>query len=220
MKAYRPFKPTLAVGATAAVVRWAQVLSVGLVLCGTVAVAESPEPDLPRVLIETELGVIELEIFANRAPLTATNFLRYVDEGRFVDASFYRTVRADNQPNNDVKIDVIQGGLGFDGGPGELPPIAHETTEKTGIRHLDGVISMARNDPGSASSEIFICVGDQPELNFGGRRNPDGQGFAAFGRVVDGLEAVHRIHQSPQDEQMLRPPIRILSVRRMLELPD
>ena len=96
-----------------------------------------------------------------------------------------------------------------------LPPIEHETTIKTGILHKNGVISMARLKPGSASSEFFVCVGDQPELDFGGKRNPDGQGFSAFGKVVNGMDVVTKIHQQPADGQMLDPQIKILDIVRV-----
>ena len=91
-----------------------------------------------------------------------------------------------------------------------LPPIPHETTQQTGLRHADGTLSMARNEPGTASSEFFICVGDQPELDFGGKRNPDGAGFAAFGKVLAGLDVVRKIHQSPAREQAHEPSIAII----------
>jgi len=161
------------------------------------------EKQNPRIIIKTELGDITVEIYVNKAPITATNFLKYVDEDRYVDASFYRAVRLDNQPNNDVKIEVIQGGLRFNTSKKALPPIEHETTAKTKILHKDGIISMARLEPGTASSEFFICIGDQPELDFGGKRNPDGQGFAAFGKVVDGMEIAKKIQGQPADGQML-----------------
>src|SRR5262249_16023380 len=96
--------------------------------------------------------------------------------------------------------------------PQELPPIAHETTDKTGILHKDGVISMARLQPGSASSEFFICVGGQPELDFGGKRNPDGQGFAAFGKVIEGMDVVRKIQQQPAKDQYLLSPVKITAV--------
>ena len=170
----------------------------------------------PRILIKTNLGNIEIEICEKQAPITAANFLRNVDEGRFKGATFYRTVRLDNQPNNDVKIEVIQGGLKDDACPQSLPPIGHETTKKTGILHKDGVLSMARNEPGTATSEFFICIGDQPELDFGGKRNPDGQGFAAFGRVVRGMEVVKAIQNQPAEGQWLKPDIE-LQVTKMRE---
>ena len=170
----------------------------------------------PSVEILTDQGRIAVEIFEQDAPVTAGNFLRYVDEGRFEGATFYRVVTMQNQPNNEVKIEVIQGGLSFSGEhPNNLPPIRHETTEETGILHKNGVISMARVGPGTAAGEIFICVGDQPELDFGGKRNPDGQGFAAFGRVVEGMEVVRTIQQLPEKEQMLVEPVAITGVRRL-----
>lgn len=169
----------------------------------------------PHVLIQTDLGDIDVEIFVDRAPITAENFLRYVDQGCFKDACFYRVVTMGNQPDNDIKIEVVQGGLGFTEDAVQFPPIEHETTEKTGVLHKDGVISMARLQPGTATSEFFICVGDQPELDFGGKRNPDGQGFAAFGKVVKGMDIVRKIHRQPAEKQMLDPRIKIHSIDRI-----
>jgi peptidyl-prolyl cis-trans isomerase A (cyclophilin A) len=167
----------------------------------------------PQVLILTEMGDIRVELYPSDAPVTTANFLRYVDDNRFEGASFYRTVTMRNQPNNEIKIEVIQGGLRADSS--HYPPIVHEPTSKTGIEHRDGVISMARLEPGSATSEFFICVGDQPELDFQGRRNPDGQGFAAFGRVLEGMEVVGRIHAQPAEGQRLNPPIPITNIVRV-----
>lgn len=168
----------------------------------------------PRVLIRSELGAIKVEIYEKQAPATAANFLRYVDAGLFKGASFYRVVRLDNQPKNAIKIEVIQGGLGSAERESPFAPIEHETTDKTGLLHKDGVISMARDAPGSATSEFFICIGDQPELDFGGKRNSDGQGFAAFGRVIEGLDVVRKIQQQPDDGQMLKKSVAILDVVR------
>lgn len=169
----------------------------------------------PRLLIKTELGDITVEVFEKKTPITASNFLKYVDKKHFHGASFYRVVTVDNQPNNEIKIEVIQGGIRFKEGAESLPPVEHETTDKTGVLHKDGVISMARDKPGTASSEFFICVGDQPELDYGGKRNPDGQGFAAFGRVVKGMDVVRRIHRQAEEQQMLTPRIKIQSITRI-----
>jgi peptidyl-prolyl cis-trans isomerase A (cyclophilin A) len=171
--------------------------------------------DNPHIKIKTELGDITVEIYEKEAPVTTANLLKYVDEGRYKNGCFYRVVTMDNQPNNDIKIEVIQGGLSEETRGNMLSPIAHETTEKTGILHKDGVISMARLKPGSASSEFFICVGDQPELDFGGKRNPDGQGFAAFGKVITGMDVVIKIHRQPVKGQMLEPQIKILDIIRV-----
>jgi peptidyl-prolyl cis-trans isomerase A (cyclophilin A) len=180
-------------------------------LVGLVGFAE----ENPKVLIKTELGNITVEVYENDAPITAANFFKYVDNNLFNGGTFYRVVTMDNQPNNDVKIEVIQGGLGFGESDNRFPPIEHETTVRTGIKHKDGVISMARNKPGSASSEIFICINDQPELDFGGKRNPDGQGFAAFGMVVEGMDVVRKIQNQPEEGQMLKSKIKIYSINRI-----
>jgi peptidyl-prolyl cis-trans isomerase A (cyclophilin A) len=168
----------------------------------------------PQVVIKTEFGDIKVEIYERDASITASNFLRYVDENLFKDACFYRVVRMDNQPKDKVKIEVIQGGLQFTKKEKEFPPIEHESTDKTGILHKDGVISMARLEPGTASSEFFICVGDQPELDFGGKRNPDGQGFAAFGKVVTGMDVVRKLHQQSAEDQMLIFRVKIFNIIR------
>ncbi|WP_321298794.1 peptidylprolyl isomerase [Marinifilum fragile] len=168
----------------------------------------------PIVTISTDFGEIELEIFENKAPITAKHFMQNVDSNVFKDACFYRVVRLDNQPNNDIKIEVIQGGLFHDSIVDKLPTIKHETTKETGILHTNGVISMARLEPGSASTEFFICIGNQPELDFGGMRNPDGQGFASFGKVTKGMDVVKKIQTQEDQGQMLSKRIKILSIKR------
>ena len=167
----------------------------------------------PIVEIKTELGNIKVEIYKDKAPISSENFLKYVDKGLYKNTSFYRTVTMNNQPNNKIKIEVIQGGLG-DNEDKMLPPIPHEPTNKTGILHKDGVISFARNQPGSETSEFFICINDQPELDYGGKRNPDGQGFSAFGKVIDGMDVVRKIQSQQYKEQALTPPIKIYNVVR------
>ncbi len=182
------------------------VLSCILLFCGC-SIGRNPQ-----VLIKTEMGDIKAELYTKQAPITAGNFLRYAKEGRYKDACFYRVVRMDNQPNDKVKIQVLQGGLYDDNHPSRLHPIKHETTEQTGIRHKNGTLSMARWQPGSADSEFSICVGPQPELDYGGKRNPDGQGFAAFGKVIKGMEVVQKIHSQPADGQTLTPFIKIKEI--------
>jgi len=170
----------------------------------------------PVIIIKTELGDITIELFADKAPVTVSNFLRYIDSSLFNNSCFYRVVRADNQPNDSVKIAVIQGGRWQNENKG-FPPILHETTAKTGIQHKNGVISMARATPGSATSEFFICVGDQPELDFGGKRNKDGLGFAAFGKVIDGSDIVKKIHSISTPGQYLEKKIIINKISRLLK---
>jgi len=186
-----------------------------IILTAALALLNAGAEPNTNVWIKTGLGNIKVEIYERQAPVTAANFLRYVDAGFFKEASFYRVVRLDNQPDNLVKIEVIQGGLRFGDGESPFPPVEHETTVKTGVLHKDGVISMARNAPGSATSEFFICVGDQPELDFGGKRNPDGQGFAAFGRVVEGMEIVRKIQKQPDEGQILKKKVIILGIQRI-----
>ncbi len=170
-----------------------------------------------RVLIQTELGDITVEVDAKRAPITVENFLKYVDAGHYDGGRFHRTVKLnpDNQPNNQIKIEVIQAGANPEKEKPAFPPIKLERTSVTGLKHKNGVISMARTGPDTAVSDFFICVGDQPELDFGGKRNPDGQGFAAFGRVVKGMDVVKKIHQSPVEAQKLTPPIKIVKAKRL-----
>jgi peptidyl-prolyl cis-trans isomerase A (cyclophilin A) len=177
------------------------------------AVAASTAAVNPRVLIRTEKGDIIVEVDLARAPVTSANFLRYVDAELYDGSTFHRTVTMANQPDNAVRIEVIQGGQLPPAK--EFPPIAHETTAVTGLKHVDGAISMARDKPGTATSSFFFCINDQPELDFGGQRNPDGQGFAAFGRVVEGMDVVRAIQALPARGQQLTPPVKIISIRRI-----
>jgi peptidyl-prolyl cis-trans isomerase A (cyclophilin A) len=165
--------------------------------------------EMPRVQIDTALGSITVELDAVRAPATTENFLRYVVDGFYSDGEFFRSVTDTNQPNDDVKIMVIQAGANPAREGEAYDPIPLERTGETGLRHVDGTISMARSGPDTATHSFFICVGDQPELDSGGKRNPDGQGFAAFGQVVEGMELVREIHAMPAHGQTLDPPVRI-----------
>ena len=167
------------------------------------------------VAFNTELGIITIDLYPKKAPITVKNFLRYVDDGLYSDFHFYRVVHLENQDNSSIKIEVIQGGLWFENHPNQLPSILHEATKETQIKHLDGTISMARNKPGTASSEIFICINDQPELDYNGKRNSDGQGFAAFGRVRSGMEVVKMIQRQPSNEQILIKTIKVHSIKRL-----
>jgi peptidyl-prolyl cis-trans isomerase A (cyclophilin A) len=184
------------------------------------ALALSPASfgEAPAVVVEivTDLGSISVEVDREHAPATAANFLYYVDHDSYSGGRFHRTVKPDNQPDNAVKIEVIQGGIDPARENEVRPPIALERTRDTGLAHRDGTVSMARAEPDSATSDFFICIGDQPSLDFGGARNPDGQGFAAFGRVVSGMDIVRRIQAAPAQGQSLAPPILIRHVRRVL----
>lgn len=175
----------------------------------------SPQAATRLVRLTTPLGEIDLEVDLARAPGSAANFLRYVDAGHYDGGRFHRTVRPDTEVRQDVPIEVVQAGADPQREAEAFAPIALETTARTGLKHLDGTISMARDGPDSATSDFFICIGDQPSLDFAGARNPDGQGFAAFGRVVRGMEVVRRIQQAPATGQSLAPPIPILTARRL-----
>lgn len=167
----------------------------------------------PVVVLETEAGFIGIELYVKKAPTTCYNFLNYVEKNKFDGGEFYRNVTMQNQPNNEYKIEVVQGGMGWSDTLPRFKPILHESTKKTGISHNLGTVSMARNEPGTASSEFFICLRNEPELDFGGKRNPDGQGFAAFGKVVEGMEIVGKIHQMKDTNQFLVKPVQILSAK-------
>ena len=180
-----------------------------ILLAGVLSCKRSPGT---LVRISTDMGDMVVEVYPDLAPVTAQNFLNHVKKGTYTNSLFYRVVRINNQPHNEVKIEVIQGGLFEDDLREAIPLIIHETTEATGILHTDGVISMARMEPGSASTEFFICIGDQSSLDFGGGRNPDGQGFAAFGKVVKGMKVARAIQALPDEGQYLVENISILSM--------
>jgi peptidyl-prolyl cis-trans isomerase A (cyclophilin A) len=180
----------------------------------TVAAAQQAGPGQVAIVISTERGDIRAVLDSARAPITVTNFLRYVDAGLFSGGAFHRTVTPENQPRDSVKIEVIQGRARRTQPDSGYAPISLERTSITGLRHLDGVLSMARSGPNSATSGFFVTIGAQPSLDEGGHRNLDGQGFAAFGRVTAGMEVVRAIQQAPRAEQNLTPPITITGIRR------
>jgi peptidyl-prolyl cis-trans isomerase A (cyclophilin A) len=172
------------------------------------------------VVFETELGNITVAVDVAHAPITGKNFLRYVD-GKFYDGGMInRAVRQDNTIRHDFEVQVIQ----FQSDPARarelFPPIPMERTGATGLKHVNGVLSMARMGPDTAQGSFSIVIGNQPEMDFGGRRNPDGQGFAVFGRVVTGMDTVKKIHQAhtgmsgPYQTETLDPPIKILKAYR------
>ena len=166
----------------------------------------------PRVRITTELGAFTVEVYPDKAPLTANDFLAYVDKGYLTGSSVYRIVSMANQPPTvPAKIEVVQFGLK----EARLPNVAHEPTTQTGLLHKDGTLSLARLAPGTGSSAFFICIGDQPSLDFAGKRNPDGQGFAAFGQVVDGMDVVRRIFAKAEAKDQMEHPIPISRAERV-----
>ncbi|MBT5765569.1 MAG: peptidylprolyl isomerase [Kordiimonadaceae bacterium] len=176
------------------------ILLVALVVLVSLITSEKKTgPDTIKVKLETTMGDIHIDLYADKAPITVNNFLKYIDNGLMNDGAFYRVVHMQNQEQNDIKIEVIQGGISGNSDIARYDPIPLERTSDTGLKHLDGTISMARGAPDTAGSEFFICINDQPSLDFGGMRNPDGQGFAAFGMVTKGMDVVRAIQSVKTD---------------------
>ena len=175
-------------------------------------VSLSQAQTIVNCVISTDLGDIELELYADKAPVTVKNFLNYVDNGLYMNSSFYRVTTPENEATRAIRIEVIQGGNVKE--ESAFEPISIETTDKTGVKHLDGTISMARSKPNSATSNFFICINEQPELDYEGKRNPDGQGFAAFGRVTKGMNVVRAIQKRKNEKQYLDEPVIINNIVR------
>jgi peptidyl-prolyl cis-trans isomerase A (cyclophilin A) len=169
----------------------------------------------PQVEISTRQGDIVIELYADKAPKSVAAFLSYVEKGLYNNASFYRILNDENQPSNAAKANVIQGGLYRSKKRPELPGIPHESTKESGILHKDGVISLARTEPGTATTEFFICIGDQPGFDAGGANNADGLGYAAFGRVIKGMDIVRKIYNQPEYEQYFDPPVPIFDIKKL-----
>lgn len=179
------------------------------------ATTEAPKPVMVRVAMQTSLGPVVIDLDRTHAPITTANFLRYVDQHRLDGVTFYRSVRPA------ANFGFVQ--FGIQNEPKRiLPPIAHEPTTKTGIKHLDGAISVARLAPGSARGDFTIMVGDQPSLDADPSKSGDNLGYAAFGHVVEGMDVIHRILDAPADPakgpfkgEMLAAPVKILSAKRV-----
>lgn len=174
------------------------------------------DPDKPRVIIQTQAGDIEVELYARQAPKTVAAFLSYVDSGLYKKSNFYRVLNEGNQPTGTDFSELIQGGIWKTNHAKavSLPGVPHETTQQTHLLHKDGTISLARLAPGTGTTEFFICIGDQPGFDFGGINNPDGQGYAAFGKVVKGMDVVQTIYKFPEDNQSFTPPVAIKNIVR------
>ena len=190
--------------------RTARLLALAALLgAGPAAVLAAPATT--DVAIRTSLGTIVVRLDAARAPVTVRNFLHYADTRAYDNATFYRTVRRATEPQS--RIEVIQGGLNPQAANPMIHPIPLEPTSKTGLHNVDGTIAMARTaDPNSATTEFFIDVGDDRFLDAGG---PLGPGYAAFGKVIRGMDVVRKIHTAPASGEMLTPPIKIIRVTRV-----
>ncbi len=181
--------------------------------------APTPAPaPLPRVAIETSAGRIVIEVEAVKAPITAANFLRYVDQHRLDGITFYRVVKVQDH------FGFVQ--FGIDNAPKlVLPPIKHEPTSLTGVKHLDGTISTARLAPGTARGDFTISLGDQPSFDADPARPGDNLGYAAFGHVVEGMDVVLKIFDAPMSPaathrgafkgQVPVAAVKVLTVRRV-----
>ena len=176
----------------------------------------TPKSDNPHVEIQTRFGDIELELYSKKAPKTVAAFLSYIYSGFYDRSSFYRVMNQENQVIDSWKAELIQGGLWKTNyqKATTLPGIPHESTKQTGIKHTNGIISMARLNPGTATTEFFICVGDQPGFDFGGENNEDGQGYAAFGKVVKGGDILQKIYSQPDRNLSFDPPVHIFKIVR------
>ena len=198
-----------------------RILTAAALALAACAMLAAPALAAPvRVLLRTEAGPITLELYPDRAPATVANFLAYVDKGLWKGGGFYRAVSPAND-HNPATISVLQGGLDRDDCP--LPPIPHETTRTSGLSHHRGMVSMARGAPGTAGCEFFVVTAESPALDYGGARNPDGQGFAVFGRVAAGMDVIDAIHAAPLATggtdsytagQRLAQPVKILDAMR------
>jgi peptidyl-prolyl cis-trans isomerase A (cyclophilin A) len=190
-----------------------------LPLLAALSACTTDRPADPRIYtrVDTELGAFVIAVDPARAPITVANYLALVDGKHLDNGKVYRIVTPANQtPETKHKIEVVQWGRAQDDKePSPRAPIAHETTAVTGLKHRNGTVSMARVAPGTASGEFFICIGDQPELDFGGGRNPDGQGFAAFGQVVAGEDIVMALYGKAEAQQYIKQPIAVRTVRRL-----
>jgi peptidyl-prolyl cis-trans isomerase A (cyclophilin A) len=196
------------------------LLALTLSLAAAPALAQTAAPGGPFVKLHTAQGDIVVELYASKAPITVKNFLHYVDTKKLDGATFYRS----STPPGDKTFSygILQGGLGSD--PKKLyPPIAHESTLKTGLSHTDGTISMTRYAPGTATANFSICVGDQTYLDADPKDPKANPGYAAFGRVVEGMDVVRKLLAEPRDPtkgvgvmkgEMLARPVPILTVRR------
>ena len=196
-----------------------------LVLLFALIIGSTANAQHPKVKMITDKGEIIAELYADRAPLSVANFLRYVDAEKYDGATFFRAVRMANQIQNKIKIEVVQ--IDVDESVEQFDPIPLERTRDTGINHVDGSLSMARGGPDTATASFSIAINENPNLDFGSMRNPDGQGFAAFGRVISGMEIVREIQMAetvpPEDPdnleftagQMIVNPVVIKSIRRV-----
>ncbi len=169
----------------------------------------------PHVVIDTQFGEIICELYPQKAPHSVAAFLHAVDSSFYDRSNFYRILSEDNQVMGSWPATLIQGGLHATTNRRDyLPGIPHESTNETGLTHRMGALSFARSDTGTATTEFFIVMEDQKGFDFGGRNNPDGQGYAVFGQVVEGMDVVRSVYRRPESNQLFTPPVPIISIKR------
>lgn len=170
----------------------------------------------PHVLLNTDYGEVEVELYPDKAPKTVAAFLLYVDSGYYKNSSFYRVLTNENVPS-EYNSGLVQGGI-FKTNSNlltKLPGIEHESTKQTGLSHVSGAISLARTTPGTASTEFFICVGDQPQFDSNGSAGMDSLGFATFGKVFKGMDVVRKIQNNPSHGESFDRDVKITSIERL-----
>lgn len=168
-----------------------------------------------HIIIETSLGKIEVLLYPDKAPKTVKAFLSYIDSGFYEKSSFYRILSTGNQPMGSNAAELIQGGIYRTKNTRDyLKGIPHEPTSLTGLTHKHGTISLARLEVGTANTEFFICIGENPGFDAGGKSSSDGLGYAAFGQVIKGMDVVMQIYNRPEQDQEFSPPIVIFNIKR------
>jgi peptidyl-prolyl cis-trans isomerase A (cyclophilin A) len=188
---------------------WITLLTTLIVGCS------HPHYTNPHILIETNFGDIEVELYPSKAPKTVQAFISYIDSGYYTHSSFYRVVK--NEDMSGVNYGILQGGIWLtnDKQHQSVPGIIHETTKQTGLSHTNGTISLARTLPGTANTEFFFCVGDQTQFDFGNSGSADGQGFAAFGKVFKGMDIVRKIQAEPSTGESINEKVMINKIVRL-----
>ncbi len=185
-----------------------------ILLAVAIAGCSGPAYKNPHVLIATNFGDVELELFPDKAPKTVAAFLSYIDSGYYDNGSFYRVLMTEGF-SNDTNTGLIQGGtwITTDKKHTAVPGIVHESTKQTGLSHTDGTVSLARLAVGTASTEFFICIGDQTQFDYG--KGGDGEGFAAFGKVFEGMDVVRKIQREHSNGESFAKKIIISKIKRL-----
>jgi peptidyl-prolyl cis-trans isomerase A (cyclophilin A) len=193
-----------------------QRIAIILFLIAAISACSNKTNDEPHVLIKTSVGDIEVELYPKKAPKTVSAFLENVDKGVYKNGSFYRVLKNENVPE-EYNRGLVQGGIYKTNSTlqSTIKNVEHESPRQTGLSHESGTISMARTTPGSATSEFFICIGDQKQFDSSSRGNADGLGYAAFGRVVEGMKTVRKIQNKKSSGEEFVEPIRIDDIKKL-----